>query len=119
MVAERRRYANGAFAGGGQQDAVEFMERFLDSARSEEFARGRYGLWGGVQLDRPVAPHVERLFGFVEEARRRCLVCRGPVRAWYSSERVLRVTPFELPGGPCTVTEMYLASCKAQEEAMP
>ena len=72
----------------------------------------------GVELSRPQATHVDRLFGFVEETRRRCTHCQGPVQAWYSSQRVLRVSPFASRGGPCTVTEMYLAGCAGQEEGL-
>ena len=89
---------------------------FFERARGLEIDSGRYGLWGGVQLTVPAATHVERLFGFLRETRRRCTRCREGVRSWFSSERVLRVSPKEEPGGPLTVADMYLESCARAEE---
>ena len=43
-MARRRRYVSDAFAGGGQQDAVQFLEQYLDRAAEQEYERGRYGL---------------------------------------------------------------------------
>ena len=88
-----------------------FSKRFFDKARALELAAGRYGIWSGVQVNIAAATHVERLFGFVQETRNRCTVCRGSVLSYFSSERVLRVTPREVPGGPMTVAEMYMDAC--------
>ena len=114
----RRGHVGEVFEGTLQHDVFEFLEHFLERARSAEIASGRYGLWGAVQLTWPAATHVERIFGFVRETRRRCLRCRGAVRAWFSSERVLRVLPREVPGGPLTVAEMYFDSCARVEEKL-
>ena len=115
VLAAQRQLVGHQFAGDDQHDVFEFLEGFLDCARSWEMAAARCSFWAGVQLTDPVATHLERLFGFVLETRRRCKVCRGQVRSWFSSEKVLRVSPQEDAGGPYTVTEMYLASCAAVE----
>jgi hypothetical protein len=104
------------FGGAHQHDVFEFFEGLLDKARAAELAAGRYGIWGHVQVTTPAATHVDRLFAFVREVRRRCVVCRGHVQSWFSSECVLRVTPKAMPGGPVTVAEMYLDSCVPQSE---
>jgi len=118
VLAERRAQVHDVYRGAHQHDVVEFFEHFLDRARSVEIAAGRCGAWGGLQMDRPVATHVERIFGFVRETRRRCLQCRGNVRSWYSSECVLRLSPEEVPGGPMTVSEMYFASCARDQDTL-
>jgi hypothetical protein len=92
LAAERVRVGR-QFVSNEQQDVFEFFEQWLEAARSWELDAGRWGVWGGVELSRPQATHVDRLFGFVEETRRRCTHCQGPVQAWYSSQRVLRVSP--------------------------
>ena len=111
VLARRRAQVSGVFAGARQHDVFEFFEQFLDKARRFEINANRSGIWGSVQVDSPQATHVERLFGFVRETRRQCTACRGIVRSWFSSERVLRVTPRVVPGGPMTVSDMYLDSC--------
>ena len=44
--------------------------------------------------------------------------CRGPVRSWYANEKILRVSPVLLDGGPLTMSELYFASCAAEESLM-
>ena len=44
-----------------------------------------------------------------------CRCCSGPVRSWFSCERVLRVQPRVVRGGFLTVAEMYLESCASVE----
>ena len=60
-----------------QHDAVEFVDRFFRSICATERGAGRCGAWAGVQNDEPVATHLERVFGFVHETRRRCECCPG------------------------------------------
>ena len=94
----------------------KFFEAFIDRASAGEIEAGMRGPWEGVQLTYRVATHVERIFGFVQETRRRCKECRGPVLSCFSSECVLRVLPTEMPGGPLTVAEMYFASCAPDDQ---
>ena len=110
LVKERARVGR-QFLGNRQHDVFEFFDKFLACARRAEIAAGRSNVWRGVQVDMPVATHVDRLFGFVEEVRRRCTRCQRQVRVWFESARVLHLSPLELPGGPATVSEMYLAAC--------
>ena len=97
VLADQRGRVGRQFLGGDQHDVFEFLEHFLDRARVWEIEARRCSGWGGVQLTTPVATHVERLFGFVRETRRRCRVCkemgRAQVRSWFSSENVLHVAP--------------------------
>jgi len=112
VIAQRREQISETFAGDGQHDVFEFVENFFAKARKLEIEAGRYGLYGHVQIDRPVATHVDRIFGFVRETRRRCTVCLEPkVRTWFSHEYVWRVTPAFAEAGPLTVAELFLASC--------
>ena len=99
-----------------QHCVFEFLDALFDRIHAQEIGHGRYGLWGGVQLGVPAATHVDRLFGFVRETRRRCIACRQPVLAWFSSERILRVWPKNEPGGPQTMSELYLSSCLELKE---
>ena len=114
-LAERRVEVDQRFAGFQQHDVVEFFEKFLECVRDVEIAAGRCSTWENIQIAERRATHVERLFGFVRETRRRCRVCRGGVRSWFSGEHVLRVEPKTMPGGPMTVAEMYFDSCAPAE----
>lgn len=114
-VYRNRNYLSGDFAV-GQHDAFEYLEKFFDRAHDVECAAGRYAFWGGVQLVAPAATHLDRIFGFVRETRRRCRQCRGVVRSWFARERVLRLQPKVVPGGSMTVAEMYYDSCKPVED---
>ena len=78
-VVAQRRQAVGAEFMRGQHDAVDFLERFLDTARQEELDRSRYGLWGGLAQTSAAATQVDRLFSYVQETRRQCMSCRGTV----------------------------------------
>ena len=115
VLAQRRSQVAPAFGGYDQHDAVEFFEAFLVKLRQQEIHVNRYGFWGGVQIDRAVATHADRIFGFVRETRRRCSRCAGSVRSWYSCEHVLRLEPKIVEGGPMTIAEMYLQSCAPVE----
>ena len=44
MLAERRESVDDEFAGRRQHDVFEFLEKFLDRARTFEIDSGRYGL---------------------------------------------------------------------------
>ena len=91
----------------GQHDVVEFVDKFLTRVHELECDAGRCAMWGNVQNERPVATHVDRLFGFVRETRRRCKVCELPVvRSWFSRETFWRLYPEHVEGGPQTVLEM-------------
>ena len=114
----QRRQAVGAEFMCGQHDAVDFLERFLDTARQEELDRSRYGLWGGLAQTSAAATQVDRLFSYVQETRRQCMSCRGTVRSWYSKESILRVSPELVDGGPMTMSELYFASCKSHESSV-
>ena len=114
VLAQRRGEISAVFNGGDQHDVFEFLEQLFQSARATEIAAGRYGLWGHVQGSDGAATHVERLFGFVRETRRRCTVCRGSVRAWFSSEKVLRVTPTVAAGGCNTLSDLCVCSSAAR-----
>ena len=116
VLAEQRGEVGEVFRDNNQHDVFEFFESFIDRARAREIEAGRHGPWDGVQLTYRVATHVDRVFGFVQETRRRCKECRGQVQSWFSSECVLRVPPTEMPGGPLTVSEMYFASCAPEEQ---
>jgi hypothetical protein len=68
-----------------------------------------------VQSDRPVATHVERVFGFLRETRRRCTQCRDAgIRSWLDHDRIWRMTPEGVEGAVLTTSELYLASCAPQ-----
>ncbi len=116
VLAARRAEVDGRFGGREQHDVVEFFEKFLECVRDVEIAAGRCSTWENIQIAERRATHVERLFGFVRETRRRCRVCRGGVRSWFSGEHVLRVEPKTMPGGPMTVAEMYFDSCSPAED---
>ena len=117
-VVAQRRQAVGAEFMRGQHDAVDFLERFLDTARQEELDRSRYGLWGGLAQTSAAATQVDRLFSYVQETRRQCMSCRGTVRSWYSKESILRVSPELVDGGPMTMSELYFAFCKSHESSV-
>ena len=104
----------------GQHDVAEFVDKFLACVHQVECDAGRCALlWEHAQSDSKYATHVDRLFGFVRETRRRCKVCKGPVvRSWFERETVWRVYPKHAEGGPQTVAEMYLASCRPQKEEL-
>ena len=78
VLAERRAEVDKVFRDDNQHDVFEFFEAFMDRARAGEIKAGRRGPWHGVQLTEGFATHVERIFGFVQETRRRCKECRGP-----------------------------------------
>ena len=77
--AKRRSEVDERFAGCNQHDVVEFLEKFFERARDVEILSGRCSVWQDVQIAEPRATHVERLFGFVRETRRRCRTCCGGV----------------------------------------
>ena len=116
VLAARRCLVDDEFSDAEQHDIFSFFDAFLHRARSAEIDAGRYSFWGGVQHISPAATHVERLFGFVRETRRRCKACQGPVLSWFASEFVLRVETKEMRGGPLTISELYSASCAAQDQ---
>ena len=64
-----------SFADGGQHDMEEFCTRLLDALRDDEVSAGRCADWPGVASAGGRCCHVDRLFGFVREQRRRCLAC--------------------------------------------
>ena len=78
----------------GQQNGLEYLGKFCDRAYDMERAAGCCGFSGGVQLSVALATHVDRIFGFVREIRRRCRQCKGTVRCWFSRERVLPLQPW-------------------------
>ena len=111
-LAERRHHVADVFANNEQQDAAAFIEGFLDKVRQSEIAAGRCARWGHVRLTGPrVATHVDRLYGFVLEERRRCTGACQRVMSWYTGEFVLKLPVGRKDGGPMTLVEMYLASC--------
>jgi hypothetical protein len=114
VLARRRRHVDEVFHGSEQHCVIEFFDKFCDRARIAEISAGRFGYWGGLQIEDPKATHVDRIFGFVLETRRRCTVCQL-VRSWFASERVLRIEPAGVDGGPLTVAEMYYRSCALSE----
>jgi len=114
VLARRRRHVDEVFHGSEQHCVIEFFDKFCDRARIAEISAGRFGYWGGLQIENPKATHVDRIFGFVLETRRRCTVCQL-VRSWFASERVLRIEPAGVDGGPLTVAEMYYRSCALSE----
>ena len=46
-------------------------------AEASELDARRWGAWAGVQLDVAAATQVDRIFGFIQETRRRCTICES------------------------------------------
>ena len=118
VIAARRTEVSAEFAGAEHQDACEFYNMFLARARERELNAMRFGRWDGVEhVDVPMATHAERLFGFVMESRWLCVECESSVRVWFQQSVLLQLRSRSLPGGPMTLNELYLDSCKGVGEA--
>ena len=116
VLAGQRRQVSMDFAG-GQQDAVEFFERFMQRVREGEERGSRCAPWYGVDGMRNVT-HVERVFGFLMETRRKCTVCTsGGVKVKRSCETFLRLSEHTMEGGPMTLTELYYRECAKEQIA--
>ena len=63
------------FGDGEQHDLDELCTSLLDALRDDEVTAGRCTGWSGVASAGGRASHVDRLFGFVLEQRRRCVAC--------------------------------------------
>ena len=113
VLAGRRRDVDEAF-GDGQHDVVEFLEKFFECARAAEVQAFRCASWDGVEGLRN-ATHFERIFGFVQETRRRCMECNEFGRPKYSCEMVLRLAEKAMEGGPLSLTELYYSECGKKE----
>ena len=62
--------------------------------------------------------HVERVFGFLMETRRKCTVCTsGGVKAKRSCETFLRLAEQTMEGGAMTLTELYYRECAKEQTA--
>lgn len=58
-----------------QHDACEFLVSLLAVAWDGEVTAGRCCSWAHCERMPPVAEHVDRLFSFVVETRKRCMMC--------------------------------------------
>lgn len=101
------------FGDGAQHDLEEFCCSLLAALRGVELAAGRFAEWHGFASGDGRAAHVDRLFGFVLEQRRRCLACGGAaeVSTAYGGGLTLYLPVPE--GTGCsrvwTATELYYA----------
>ena len=101
------------FGDGAQHDLEEFCCSLLAALRGGELAAGRFAEWHGFASGDGRAAHVDRLFGFVLEQRRRCLACGGAaeVSTAYGGGLMLHLPVPE--GAGCsrvwTATELYYA----------
>ena len=96
------------FARRGQHDAAEFLQLLLGRMRTQELQAGRAVDWVGVQSDVARVTHVDRLFGFLEETRLECKVCRSR-KSSHASANVLvfPVPPDDQESRSWTVTDLY------------
>ena len=104
-----------AYADTEQHDAGEFLGHFLEQATAAERGAGRAAAWSQGEMDVPhdfAATQVQRIFGMVQEVRRRCTACgRCTVRFQPSAELQLPPREGDARGGPDTMSEMYLRWC--------
>ena len=115
-IAVRRAWVHEQYSDRAQHDAGDFLAFLLQQASVVEEEAGRWAFWspGAMQTaGTSLATHVNRLFSFVREVRRRCTTCQL-CRVWYEPQYVLSLTPGEAAGGPETLSEMYLRSCGPQ-----
>ena len=117
QLALSRGLVGAGFASDRQQDANEFMIFLLEKLRSDELQARRMGVWGNLRIDVPVATHVERLFAFVRETRRRCQICSMD-RVWYESANTWLVKVSTLRGSVQTLSQAYIQSCQPLEETV-
>ena len=101
----------------GQHDVVEFFQRFMERVRQGEVGAFRcaplYGVDGMVNVT-----HVERVFGFLMETRRKCSVCTNArMKVKRSCETFLRLAEQTMEGGAMTLTELYYRECAKEQTA--
>ena len=102
------------FADRSQQDADDFLGALLHAMRDREVLAGRSTPW----LPGPDATHVDRLFGYVLETRRRCAAC-GHVRCTCERHFSLHLPPppADEAARVYSVTELFYRA--AAEELVP
>ena len=90
-LAANRRYIHDIFGNAEQWDAQEFAHELLDRACLQERLAGREVAWNQDLMDGVCrATHLDRIFSFAVEERRRCTVC-GNCRASVQKERSFHV----------------------------
>jgi endonuclease/exonuclease/phosphatase family metal-dependent hydrolase len=112
----RRRFVNNRFNNREQHDSVDFVQQFLEAARTVELNAFRFGRWDHIVCgdSRGVATHVDRLFAFVSEERLQCCQC-GSARRRFTAETVLQLDVPEDRRVVADISEAYLTACRAVE----
>ena len=95
---------NRRFADRCQHDAQDFLDALLHALRDRAVSAGRSAPW----LPCHAVTHVDRLFGYVLESRRRCAAC-GNTRCTYERHFSLHLPPPLADEGKRvhTVTELF------------
>ena len=113
-IVRLRGLAGARFRDSRQHDAGEFLTGLLGEMRSRELGGDRSGPWPGVEIGVPMATHVDRVFGYVEEQRLRCAGC-GAGRRVFSAGTVLSLPLPEREDVSCSVNDLYCRYAAGEE----
>jgi hypothetical protein len=118
-----RHLAGKCFASGGEHDICSFVNEMLAEMCRVETAASRECTWPGVLCDAfpgsvtsASCTHVDRVFAYLDECRRRCNAC-GHVDVTFTRSRMLSLpVPKSSEEDVVTcVTDLYTESCKMQQ----